>query len=93
MDKENQKRIEAREGVPPVPPVSKPAARCLRPAEAAERLGTSRSMIYLLVASGELGAFRLAGKSIRISEAQIEEFIDRMTVEHAVVRREQKGDE
>lgn len=93
MDKENEKRIEPIEAVPLVGPDSKATSRCWRPSAAALRLDISRSSVYALIASGELPAFRIAGKSIRISEAQIEEFIARMTVEHAVVRPDHKGDE
>ena len=51
----------------------------LRPAEAAEMLGFSRSKVYAMLASAELPAIR-AGRSVRIPRAALEAWIVSNTI-------------
>jgi excisionase family DNA binding protein len=44
--------------------------------EAAQRLSVGRSRMYELVESGKVPAKRLSGRRIRISEAELERYID-----------------
>jgi excisionase family DNA binding protein len=51
----------------------------LSPAEAAEAMGVSRSLIYRLVERGDLRAYRLSNR-LRIPGSSIEEFRERNRV-------------
>jgi excisionase family DNA binding protein len=48
----------------------------LRPAEAAEAIGVSRSKVYELIAGGEIPSVRVGG-CIRVPVAALREWIDR----------------
>ena len=59
----------------PVPPPARrsvPEKLALRPAEAAETLGISRSKLYALMARGEVPTIRI-GKSLRVPMAALRE--------------------
>ena len=53
----------------------------LRPAEAAEALGISRSKVYELLASGTLPSVRIGGGSVRVPVEALRKWIDQETVE------------
>src|SRR4051794_40788 len=53
-----------------------PSVLCVTPEEAGRRLSISRSMIYRLIAVGELRSV-LIGRSRRIPTKALEDFIDR----------------
>jgi excisionase family DNA binding protein len=48
----------------------------LRPTEAADAIGISRSKAYALIASGEIPSIRIGG-SVRVPVAALNEWIDR----------------
>lgn len=58
----------------------------LRPAEAAETLGVSRSVIYALVQRGELASVRV-GTSIHIAVDELRRWVEEKRDERPVVRR------
>jgi excisionase family DNA binding protein len=53
-----------------------PRATLITPAEAAQRLGVSKSTVANLVARGELPAVRLLGRLVRIHPDDVVAFID-----------------
>lgn len=62
-----------------------PPALLLRPDQAAEMLGISRSKVYALVRSGQLPAVRLTG-SVRIPKAALQELVEAATQWPATAR-------
>ena len=50
----------------------------LKPTEAADALGVSRSTLYELVADGTVPSIRL-GRSVRVPAAPLREFVERKT--------------
>ena len=58
----------------------------LRPIEAADAIGISRSKIYELLASGELPSIRIGG-SIRLPVLALKEWIARQLAERAEAGR------
>lgn len=52
--------------------------KLLKPKAVCERLGCSLANFYALIASKQLGAFRVgaSGKCYRVSEAQLQKFLD-----------------
>ena len=54
----------------------------LRPVEAAEMLGISRSLIYELAAAGEIGTVRM-GSALRIPRGEVEAYVARLLQEAA----------
>ena len=54
----------------------------LRPAEAAKILGISRSTLYQLLASGELGSCQVAQRARRVSRAQLVAFVERLEADN-----------
>ena len=57
--------------------------RLMRPSEAAQFLGVSRSKVYEMVAAKEIPSIRLAGGSIRVPAAQLAEWLDNRIREQA----------
>jgi excisionase family DNA binding protein len=53
-----------------------------RPTEAAQSLGMSRTKVYGLMQTGELGSVKV-GSSRRIPAADLEAFVQRLRVENA----------
>lgn len=52
----------------------------LAPKQLAERLSLSQSMVYRLLTSGELECYRF-GSAYRVSEEQLNQFLQRQKVE------------
>ena len=50
--------------------------KLLRPAEVAERLGVSLRQAYYLIERGELPSVTIGGKSIRVDESDLQEYIE-----------------
>lgn len=48
----------------------------LRPTEVAKRLNVSRRKAYYLISSGELPSVSIGQKSVRVSESDLQDFID-----------------
>jgi len=58
----------------------------LRPLEVAAQLGVSRSLVYRLVASGELKALTV-GKSLRIPTGAVHQFVAKRRAERRLSAR------
>ena len=57
----------------------------VRPTEAGEALGLSRTRIYQLVQSGEIPSFRI-GRSVRIPTSALEHWLEKKTKEEDEAR-------
>jgi len=58
----------------------------LRPAEAADAIGVSRSKAYELIANGAIPSVKLGG-CVRVPVAALQEWINRHVVDRAEARR------
>ena len=50
----------------------------LSPSQAAKQLGVCKKTIYRRIADGSLPAVRLAAKTIRIDEKELDAFVDKL---------------
>lgn len=64
----------------------------LRPTEAADALGVSRSTIYELVAAGTVPSIRL-GRSVRVPAERLREFVQREFSQPDHKHKEHQGEE
>lgn len=52
----------------------------LRPTEAAEALGVSRSKVYELIAAGTIPSVRIGGTSVRVPAEELRAWVSRQAV-------------
>jgi len=53
---------------------------CLSPSEVAQLLGVSRSSVLRLIRSGALASIRVGPRTIRVSVAELERFVETRTI-------------
>lgn len=63
----------------------------IRPAEAFEIIGVSRSVGYALISAGELPAVRI-GRSVRVPVAKLQEWVERMITKDANIEETHERD-
>lgn len=57
-----------------------PGERFVKPSQVSAKLGLTKNQIYDLVITGELEAIRIGPRALRISEASLDQFIEKQRV-------------